>query len=226
MPSWDTIAQRDIYKRPPEAFEEAAYRIIAEQVIYHAEKSSRAIYWIIEQYEKDFRDALDQVGVNLSVNREKRYVVALPRHGAQYKAPMSATLIALVLRRLYDEFARQGNMTDDGEVFIDLIDFDEKFRLITNRDLPARTDFEQTMRLLRRWGIARKTTNEEYAGDSANSYAIVIRPAIIDVLGETAIARLVHWEGTSSSAVSAQEIDETRVEEVESEFSSDEEGES
>ena len=39
MLSWDTIAQRDLYKRPVEAFEEAAYRIIAEQVIYHSDKN-------------------------------------------------------------------------------------------------------------------------------------------------------------------------------------------
>jgi hypothetical protein len=120
-------------------------------------------------------------------------------------------LIALVLRRLYDEFARQGNMNDDGEVFVDLVDFEEKFRLITNRQLPTRSDFEQTIRLLRRWGIARKTTDEEYVGDSANSYALVIRPAIIDVLGETAIARLLRWEKvpTLTSVSDSEEIDET-----------------
>jgi hypothetical protein len=225
MPSWDSIAQRDVYKRPLEAFEEAAYRVIAEQVLYHADKGSRATYWIVEQYEKDFRDALNQVGVDLRVNREKRYVVATPRYGAQHAAPMMATLVALVLRRLYDEFARQGNMSDDGEVFVDLVDFEEKFRLITNRQLPARTDFEQTMRLLKRWGIVRKTTDEEYVGDSANGYAIAIRPGIIDVLGEIAIARLVHWEESApAKAASAQEIEQAQSdEEIESESSLDEE---
>ncbi len=216
MLSWDTIAQRDLYKRPVEAFEEAAYRIIAEQVIYHSDKNSRTTYWIIEQYERDFKDVLNQVGINLSVNRDKRYAVATPRYTAQYTAPLSATLIALVLRRLYDEFARQGNMNDDGEVFVDLVDFEEKFRLITNRQLPTRSDFEQTIRLLRRWGIARKTTDEEYVGDSANSYALVIRPAIIDVLGETAIARLLRWEKvpTLTSVSDSEEIDETSNVEV------------
>lgn len=89
----------------------------------------------------------------------------------------------------------------------------KKFRLITNRQLPTRSDFEQTIRLLRRWGIARKTTDEEYVGDSANSYALryAIRPAIIDVLGETAIARLLRWEKvpTLTSVSDSEEIDET-----------------
>lgn len=225
MPSWDAIAQKDIYKRPVEAFEEAAYRIIAEQVLYHADRNSRTTYWIIEQYERDFRDALDQVGVDLSVNREKRYVVAIPRYGAQYSAPKSATLVALVLRRLYDEFARQGNMTDEGEIFVDLVDLEEKYRLITKHPFPARTEFEQIVRLVRRWGIARKTTDEEYLGDSANAYAIVIRPAIIDVLGETAIARLARWEKAAKPDLSSvQEFNEALIdEEIESEFSSDEE---
>lgn len=201
MSFWDSIAQRDNFKRLPEAFEEAAYRIIAEQVLYHADKSSRATYWIVEQYEREFRQTLDKIGVDLIVNRERRYIVGIPRHSSYYSASVAVTLTALVLRRLFDEFARQGNLTEDGEVFIDLIDFEEKFRLVTHRQLPSRTELEQIMRVLRRWGIARKTTDDEYVGESATPYAVVIRPAIIDVLGETALARLERWENSAKPNV-------------------------
>lgn len=212
MSNWDPLAQRDIFKRSAADFEEAAYRLIAEQVIYYSDKINRATYRILDQYEKDFRAALDPVGINLSINRDKRYVVALPRYSSQNKAPISATLFALVLRRLYDEFARQGNITVDGEVFIDLIDFEEKFRLITNRDLPTRSDLEQTIRQLKRWGIARKTSDDEYAGDSANSFAIVIRPAIIDLLCEAALKSLDRWDSTTSSdTFNDQDAEENHV---------------
>lgn len=212
MSLWDSIAQRDIYRRSIQDFEEASYRIIAEQALYYSDKNCRAVYRIIEQYEKDFRSVLDQVGIDLSVNRDKRYIVAIPRYRT-HAISTSATLTALVLRRLYDEYARQGYMTDDGEIFIDLIDFEEKFRLITNRQLPSKSEFEQIIRLIRRWGIARKTTSDEYAGDLANSYAIVIRPAIIEVLGEAALTRLLHWEESRTGEIlEIQEAEEHSIE--------------
>ena len=194
MPNWDTIAQRDFHKRTKEDFEAAAYRMIAEQVLYHADKASRATYWIVEQYEREFRDALDMVGVDLGVNREKKYVFALPRHASAQPVSVSATLVALVLRKLYDEYARQGAMSEHGEVFVDLVGLEEKYRLITGREMPGRSEFEQIMKQMRRWGIVRKTTEDEPTGDPTLAYAVVIRPAIIEVLGEMALSRMTRWQ--------------------------------
>lgn len=130
-------AKRDLYKRPVEAFEEAAYRIIAEQVIYHSIKIVAQLTGIIEQYERDFKDVLNQVGINLSVNRDKRYAVATPRYTAQYTAPFISYIDCACITSSLRRICTTRNMNDDGEVFVDLVDFEEKIScLITNRQLP------------------------------------------------------------------------------------------
>ena len=49
---------------------------------------------------------------------------------------MAQTLFALVLRGLYDEGVRAGGLTEDGEVLCDYIELQEKFHLMTGRNLP------------------------------------------------------------------------------------------
>ena len=78
----------------------------------------------------------------------------------------------------------------------DTVELGEKYRLLTGRDLPAKGDLDSTLRQLRRWGIAQR-----HAESTSDNYAIAVRPAIVDILGETAIARLTRWsEATATTA--------------------------
>jgi hypothetical protein len=179
--------------------EAIAYRLVTEQVIYHSDKNGRLAYSLIRLYEREFKQALAPLGVTLEINAQLSYVYAKPLHDKAGTASVAQTLLALVLRAIYDESARQGQFTDDGEVVCDLVELDEKYRLMTGRELPGKGEFSNLMRTMKRWGIARKSEDgPEMDIESGAAYTIVIRPAIAQVLGETALTRLAQWAATES----------------------------
>ena len=201
---WEDLASRLDGVYTVEDFETAAYRLVAEQVIYHSDRSSRVTYGILDLYEREFSKVLAPLGVSLSINRQLRYVTALPRHAKAATATVAQTLFALVLRGLYDEGVRAGGLTEDGEVLCDYIELQEKFQLMTGRDLPTRGELDTLLRSVKRWGIARRLED----GDSGHLTAlqeqsaggVAIRPAIVDVLGETALIRLAQWGAAKDEA--------------------------
>jgi len=201
---WEDLASRLDGIYAVEDFEIAAYRLVAEQVIYHSDRSSRVIYAILDLYEREFVKVLAPFGVSLSINRQLRYVTALPRHAKAGTATVAQTLFALVLRGLYDEGVRAGGLTEDGEILCDYIELQEKFHLMTGRDLPTRGELDTLLRAAKRWGIARRLEDDDSGHltpfqESANG-GVAIRPAIVDVLGETALIRLAQWGAARDEA--------------------------
>jgi len=204
---WDDIAARSNGQHTAQELEAAAYRLVTEQVLYYADRHSRTAYWMLERYERDFKQALAPLGITVEVNRQQRYAYALPRHLKAGTASVAQTVLALVLRAIYDESARIGQFTDDGEVVCDLVELDEKYRLMTNRELPAKGELDALMKSMKRWGIAKKS--DEYAGDGADDlaasqpYTVIIRPAIVDLLGETALQRIAEWRVANPDTANA-----------------------
>lgn len=201
---WEILAARSNGMHVPADFEAAAYRMVTEQVLYHADRASKGAYHLVERYERDIRDALEPLGVDVRVNRQLRYVYAIPRHGKSGGATTQQTVFALVLRMVYEDGAKVGDLNDDGEVICDLIELEEKYRILTGRELPTKGELDALMRSMKRWGIARLSTENDDIGEEGlvdQPYAIVIRPAIVDILGETALQRLSQWQGASIPAV-------------------------
>ena len=199
--NWEDLAGRLDGIYTVEDFETTAYRLVAEQVIYHSDRSSRVTYSILDLYEREFAKVLSPLGVTLSINRQLRYVTALPRHAKVGTATVAQTLFSLVLRGLYDEGVRAGGLTEDGEVLCDYIELQEKFRLMTGRDLPTRGELDTLLRTVKRWGIARRLEEDDTGSltplEEQSAGGVAIRPAIVDVLGETALMRLAQW-GTAT----------------------------
>lgn len=199
---WEIAASRTDGQHTAEEFEAAAYRLVTEQVIYHSDKQSRIAYYLIERYTKEFERVLEPLGVDLDVNSLLRYVYAKPKHEKCGTASVSLTLIALVLRSLYDESARIGQLNDNGEVICELIELDEKFKLSTGRELPARANFNAALKQLKRCGLVRMADEQsldDFDGEADAQLYIMIRPAIVEILGETTLQRLGHWAQTKST---------------------------
>lgn len=201
---WEDLASRLDGVYTVEDFETAAYRLVAEQVIYHSDRSSRVTYGILDLYEREFSKVLASLGVSLSINRQLRYVTALPRHAKAGTATVAQTLFALVLRGLYDEGVRAGGLTEDGEILCDYIELQEKFHLMTGRDLPTRGELDTLLRAAKRWGIARRLEDDDSGHltplQEQSAGGVAIRPAIVDVLGETALIRLEQWGAARDEA--------------------------
>lgn len=208
---WENLAARSNGFHVVEDFEATAYRLVVEQVLYHADRGSRTAYYVVERYERDIKAALAPLGVDVHVNRNLRYAYAIPRHGKSGNATTQQTVFALVLRMVYEDSAKVGDLTDDGEVICDLVELEEKYRVLTGRELPGKGELDSLVRNMRRWGIARSSTEQDDIGEEGlldQPYAIVIRPAIVDILGEAALQRLSQWHGATLSVPDESEVQE------------------
>lgn len=206
---WESLASRTDGQHTSEELEMAAYRLAVEQVLYYADRHSRTAYWMVERFERDFRQALAPLGIDIQVNRQLRYAYALPKHAKAGAASIAQTVFALVLRGIYDESASSGQLTDDGEVVCDLVELAEKYRLMSGKDLPTKGKLDALMETMKRWGIARKS--EDHGLDDGDDlvgqpYAVIIRPAIADVLGEAALARLVQFRTVAAADAGEPEV--------------------
>ena len=213
---WESLASRTDGQHTSEELEMAAYRLAVEQVLYYADRHSRTAYHMIERYEREFRQALAPLGIEVQVNRQLRYAYALPKHAKAGAASIAQTVFALVLRGIYDESASTGQLTDDGEVVCDLVELSEKYRLMSGKDLPTKGKLDGLMETMKRWGIARKS--EDHGLDDGDDlagqpYAVIIRPVITDVLGEAALARLVQFKTVASVDAGEPEVAAPVVEE-------------
>ncbi|RNF58427.1 DUF4194 domain-containing protein [Pseudomonas aeruginosa] len=195
---WQDLASQSNGYYEEEDFEAAAYRLVSEQVLYHADHRSRKAYGIIDQYERIFSKVLAPLGIEVGVDRQLLFAYATPRHASPTQASVAQTLFALVLRGLYEEGMRAGYLSDEeGEIACDFIELQEKYRLMTGRDLPPKGELDALIRTARRWGIVRRVDDVDsvHSGTEAEFFAggIAIRPAIREVLGEAALQQLALW---------------------------------
>ena len=185
--SWTTLSQLSSGVYQPQDFEQAAYRLVTEQVLYSSDRSTRVAYALVESHYKDFSDVLAPLGIRLERNAHHRYIVALPTHGTGTLVTLADTLLTLVLRQRYDEGMRQGRVQDDGEVLVDIEELREAYQGLTGRPLDTGGGLRNQLVTLKRWGIARI---EDTPPDDPQPFAVLIRPAIVDVVGEQWLQRL------------------------------------
>jgi hypothetical protein len=108
---------------------------------------------------------------------------------------LSETRLALVLRRLYDDKIHATEVVA-GEAFIDITELERAYKGLLKRELPALGEVRELLGAMKRYGIARI----EDAPDG-QPFQVVIRPGIVDVLGESALLQL------AAHATSADEED-------------------
>lgn len=184
MANWERLAEQSQQIYAVSDFENAAYRLLVEQVLYAQDRRSRTAYDIIVKHLATYRDLLGQLGVTVLHNHHLSYLVALPNQAVAEKMRLSDTRLALVLRRIYDDKMHSAEVTH-GEAFVDLIELERAFLDMLGRELPDQATLREQVDNLRRFGIARR----EDATDE-QPFAIAIRPAIVEVLGETALLQL------------------------------------
>ncbi len=185
--SWNTLSQLSNGIHAVADFERAAYRLVTEQVLYASDRGTRTAYHLVEDHFDDYVAALAPLGIRLERNPHYRYVVALPAHAEGVPVTLEETLLLLVLRQRYDEAARQGNIEELGEVVVELPDLQEAYQALVARPMPEVGSLRALARTARRWGVARLVDSEP---DDPQPFHLRVRPAIVDIVGETWLQRL------------------------------------
>lgn len=183
MSHWERLAaQGQTYAESD--YQKAGYRLVMEQVLYASDQRSRIAYELIVKHRKDYEALLAQLGMTITHNPHMGYVVATPSQYVADKMRLAETRLVLVLRRLYDDKMHATEILA-GEAFVDMIELERAYKDLLNRELPARTVLEEQLQAMKRYGIARlEETRDE------QRLQVVIRPGIVDVLGETALLQL------------------------------------
>lgn len=185
--SWETLSQLSGGVHVKADFEKAAYRLVTEQVLYSVDRHARSAYHLIETYLADFAAALEPLGIRLERNAHYRYVVALPTHGEGTPVTLEETLLVLVLRQRYDEAMRQGQIEDQGEVLVELPELQEAYQALIGRPMPEVGMLRLLVRALKRWSVCRLLERE---GDDPQPFRIMVRPAIVEIVGAQWLQRL------------------------------------
>ncbi|WP_266171219.1 DUF4194 domain-containing protein [Dyella subtropica] len=187
-------------------FEAAASRLITEQVLYAADRGSKVAYGLVRDFERDFKRALDPLSYVVRVNSQLRYACAIPKHAKSSPATVEQTLLALVLRKIFDEETRSGHHDENGEVACDLVTLEIKYKQTTGgRELASGGKLISLMQWMRRWGIARvsEEDGDQFGHEADQPYAVIIRPGISEVLGEAALARIALFTSPDAEIDSA-----------------------
>jgi len=204
--SWNTLSQQSNGVYAVADFERAAYRLVTEQMLYAGDRGTRVAYHLVEDHFDDFVAALAPLGIRLERNAHYRYVVALPAHGEGTPVTLDETLLLLVLRQRYDEAMRQGRIEDQGEVIVELPELQEAYQALIGRPMPETGALRTLVRTLRRWGVCRLVDSEP---DDPQPFHLRVRPAIVEVVGETWLQRLdQHNRDEDEDAVEATEDDD------------------
>ena len=183
MSHWERLAAQS-QTNVESDYQKAGYRLVMEQVLYAGDPRSRLAYELVVRHRRDYDALLAQLGMTITHNPHMGYVVATPNQYVAEKMRLAETRLALVLRRLYDDRMHATEVVA-GEAFVDMIELERAYKDLLNRELPARAVLEEQLQAMKRYGIARlEETRDE------QRLQVVIRPAIVDVLGETALLQL------------------------------------
>ena len=190
-------------------FEATASRLVTEQVLYAADRGSKVAFSLIRDFEREFKRALEPLGYVVRVNSQLRYACAIPKHVKNSAASVDQTLLALVLRKIFDEETRNGHHDENGEVVCDLVELEVKYKQTTGRELATGGKLNALLQWMRRWGLARVADDdgEQPGHESDQPYLVVIRPGISDVLGESALARIAQFSDPDAELSSAEHVE-------------------
>lgn len=185
--SWATLSQMSNGVHAVHDFERAAYRLVSEQVLYASDRLTRTAYHLIEDHFDDFVAALAPLGMRVERNAHYRYVVAMPMHAVGTPVTLDETLLLLVLRQRYDQAMRQGQIEEQGEVVVELPDLQEAYLALAGRAMPDTGVLRTLVKTLRRWGVCRLVESEP---DDPQPFHLMVRPAIVEIVGEQWLHRL------------------------------------
>lgn len=186
---WEKEAETDPVFNNVSDYKGAMYQLVTQQALYEADKNQSRSYHVICRHRPAFESVAADMGLILHVDEALRYVCVRPEEGLRHALLLKAeTLFLIVLARIYDERAINGEREDDGTVLASIEDFRSAYRGTLGCEYPGRpSDLKELAISARRFGVARKRDDND---DPDQPFAIQILPAISQLIGATVAGRL------------------------------------
>jgi Domain of unknown function (DUF4194) len=207
--SWTSLAESsDLYEE--QAFESAAYQLMAAQVLYEFENTQRVAYALIIRYRSEFKEAFRLFGMDLVFDDAARYIAAVPDRGNRRSVlPLAETQLVLVLRKLYHEQATRGALEEGAIAIVTIDELRAAFQAATRRELPVTArEIAALIDQMQRFGIAKQVKCED---EGLQPFDVAILPGIQTLVNEATLMKLSeHYAAAASLAsikVTAKQTD-------------------
>lgn len=186
---WEREAESDEVYNAVADYKGAMYQLVTQQALYEADQNQSRAYHVICRHRPAFESVASDMGLVLHVEEAFRYVCVRPEEGLRHTTLTKAeTLFLIVLARIYDDRAINGEREDDGAVLASIEDFRSAYRGALGCDYPGRaSELKDLTKSAKRFGIARL---REDSDDPDQPFAIQIMPAISHLIGVTVAGRL------------------------------------
>lgn len=184
---WDRIAEDNAVYLAGD-FASAMYQLITEQALYYHNRDQRNAYNIVKTAIPHFKEAASICGCELHVSDDYAFVAAIPKGVRRNPISRADTLLALVLRKLYQERMTAAELLDTGSAIVTIEELQDTYRSLTGLELPvSTTELRDTIRRMKRYGLAKEQKAEE---DDIQPFNIEMLPGIVVLLSDVAMQRL------------------------------------
>lgn len=198
---WRRIADNSNGRATVAELEAAAHRLEASQILYAADRMSRAAYELIVAYLSAFEAAFDPLGRSLHHRPRAGYVVLKSRHRVGPRLGLDETRAGVVLRRVYDDKMVRADI-EGGQIVCDVEEMQRGWTEWLGREWTFRKgELDDLLRSLRRMGIVKLMPDDDQR--------FVIRPGIEDVMGEDVLHQLAVYglQDEAAPAVSQEDAE-------------------
>lgn len=153
-------------QRDKDEFSRVCNRLLSNCFVCKRNEATRADYYFVIKYRKEFTQYLSVLGYRLEINEEYGVVqLTNPQNYNRYNMKLFESVILLILRILYDEKKRELSVSD--EVIINVGDIHEKFLSLKIRDkMLDKTTLRNAISTMRRFQLVEVLDRELYNEDS------------------------------------------------------------
>lgn len=153
-------------QKDKDEFSRVCNRLLSNCFVCKRNETTKADYYFVIKYRKEFTQYLSVLGYRLEINEEYGVVqLTNPQNYNRYNMKLFESVVLLILRILYDEKKRELSVSD--EVIINVGDIHEKFLSMKIRDkMLDKTTLRNAMSTMRRFQLVEVLDRELYNEDS------------------------------------------------------------
>jgi len=184
--NWEALIQRANGEYVVTDFQQAAYQLVTEQVLYETNPLQRTSFRIIKAYEQAYREFAMLMGLLLDVNPGNRYAAVVPVATRTTALSRRETLFLLSIRQVFHNRMMAGD-EDGNRPVVSIPEVETACKAHFGHDLMAsKPEWRELLQLAKRYGMAREAAADEL---SEQPFAIEILPAIEFLLSGATLAR-------------------------------------